>query len=474
MKNHLILGISLFCLSFCYGQNKFGKTSLQGVETQQKIDALVQEYLDLDTFSGVVLIAEDGNPVYHKAFGLADRTQKIKNTVNTKFDIGSMNKTFTKIVILQLIEEGKLNLTDTLGKYLKGFPEMPANTIQINHLLNHSSGYGDYYQSPGFFDLPTSEKTIKALVKRIQKMPLFFDPGTEQEYSNSGYILLGAIIEKITNKSYQENVLQRIVKPLQLNNTYVVNKSEVPDRAIGYFKTMRGEIRDNNKFAEVANPDGGFHATALDILKFYREFHYGEKILSMKSKLKDEFFGMIQGHKNTGGAIPHAGGFNGANTVNYEILRDKISIVVFANMDEPVAEQLGKGILDIVRGKEPTKPQLPAIQTVYQSLLKKGATYVKENFNSLIVNFHPTDPKDIVLNQVGYGLINDGDVSLAIEAFQLNTELFPENPNVWDSLGEAYYKKGDTKEALKHYKKALSIDPYFPSAQKMIQKLEKK
>lgn len=468
-KTLLTILITVALLTNCNAQEKH--PILQKNEIEPKIDALVKQYLDLDIFSGVVLLAEKGKPIYHKAFGLANRETKTPNTLNTKFNIGSMNKTFTKLVILQLLEEDKLSLSDKLGKYLPGFPKLAAKNIKIEHLLNHSSGYGDYL-GRDFFNSSISQKTIKALVKRIKKMPLLFEPGSEQEYSNSGYILLGAIIEKITGQTYHQNVKERIVKPLGLTETYVENKNEVPERAIGYLKTMTGEIEDNTGFVELPNPDGGFLSTTTDILKFYREFHYGNIIIKEETKLKDEFYQMIQAHNNTGGAIPHAGGFNGANTVNYEVLRDDITLIVFANMDEPVAEQLGAGILAIIRNQAPKSPALPAVQNVYQSYQKHGIDYVKTNFESLITNFHPEDPKDMILNAVGYDFLQMHEENKAIEIFQLNTEIFPNVGNTWDSLGEAYFKNGDNKKALAVYKKALSIDPEIPSAIKMVKKLE--
>ena len=439
-------------------------TELDLTKFSVQIDMLIDEYTALDIFSGVVLVADHGVPKYHRAFGLANRETNDLNTLSTKFDIGSMNKTFTKIVVLQLIEEGRLQLSDLLGEYISGFPIESANNITIEHLINHSSGYGDYYQGQEFFHLPVSEKTIAALVERICTLPLMFKPGTEREYSNSGYILLGAIIEKITGVGYHKNIQERIIDPLGMNQTYVFNKLEVPNRAIGYYKNMKGEIMDNLGYVELPNPDGGFQSTTLDILKFYQEYHYGSELLSYNTKMEDEFFSMIQQHSTTGGAIPHAGGFNGANTVNYEILRDHITIMVFANMDEPVAEQIGAGILAIIRGKTPKHPSLPAIQNVYETYMDKGINVVRDSFETLTTNFHPTDPKAIILNAVGYECLSNELVEKSLELFSLNTKLFPENPNVWDSLGEAYLANKDTENALACYKKALEIDPLFPSA----------
>lgn len=468
----VILGIVHFFVSSA--QTNQTKPKLEQSKIESKVDALVKEYQDLDIFSGVVLIAEKGVPIYHKAFGLADREKNIKNTLNTKFDIGSMNKTFTKIVILQLVEEGKLKLSDKLSAILPEFSQKMYSKITVSHLLNHSAGFGDYFQIPGYFDMPISEKDIESLVKIIKNTPLLFEAGTAIRYSNSGYILLGAIIEKITGESYHENVKKRIVEPLNLKETYVKDKYSVPNRAIGYFKNMKGELQNNTGFVELPNPDGGFQSTTLDIMKFYEEFHYGNKLLKKETKMKDKFFQLIQEHANDGAAIPHAGGFNGANTVHFEILRDEISITVFANMNEPVAENLGLGILAIIRGETPKKPTLPAIENVYKAITEKGANYVEKHFEELTINFHPTDPKSLILNQIAYEFLFENKIDKAIEIFQLNTKLFGnEDPNVWDSLGEAYWKKGDKEKALKYYKKALSMNPNLQTALDAVKKLEK-
>ena len=189
--------------------------------------------------------------------------------------------------------------------------------------------------------------------------------------------------------------------------------------------------------------------------------------------MKDDFFRGIQQYADTGDAIPHAGGYPGANTVKYEILRDNVSIIVFANMDEPVAEDLGAGILAILRGQTPKKPSFPAIQNVYRAYEENGLDYVESNFWELIENFHPTDPKGIILDQVGYFYLRGNMLEKAVEIFALNAKLFgEEDPNVWDSLGEAYLFKGERLKALEAYKIALRLDPQFSSAREMVKKIE--
>lgn len=469
MKRIAYILIMVFCVfTSCEAQRESRIKNSNTLESS--VDALVKQYQDLDIFSGVVLVAEKGEPKYHKAFGMANRETNTPNSLSTKFDIGSMNKSFTKTVILQLMEEGKLTVTDTLGQYLSGFPELAANNITIDYLLKHTSGYGGYW-GRDFNDLPIDQKRIPALVERIKKLRLEFEPGTDTMYSNSGYVLLGAIVESITGKTYHQNVIDRIINPLGLSETYVVDKSEVPDRAIGYYKDMKGNISSNTGFVEVPNPDGGFQSTPQDIVKFYTEYFYGSRLLSKETKMNPDFFGYQIKNKTTGKAPLMAGGFPGANTAYYEILRDEISIIVFANMDEPVAEQLGTGILALVRGDEPKSPSLPAIQNIFNHYKKHGLTYIEENFYKLIDNFHSEDPKGFILNDIGYQFLRENNIKTALEFFELNVKLFPDDANLWDSLGEAYLKSGNTIKALEYYQKALKMDPYMQSAREAIEEL---
>ena len=472
MNQLTILLLCFFYFTACQGQSADQSNVLSDPKLESKVDELVKSYMDIDIFSGVVLIAEKGKPVYHKAFGLANREQNIPNTLNTHFDIGSMNKGFTKVIILQLINEGKLKLDDKLGKFLPGFPKEAAEKITVAHLLNHESGYGGYH-TPEYWDIPLEKKSLQTALEHIKKQPLMFEPGTAKEYSNAGYVLLGLIAEKVAGKPYYDIVEERIVKPLAMKETYLRDKYTVPNRAIGYFKNMRGELQNNESFGEIPTPAGGFYSTTSDMLKFYRAYHYGDQLWNEATRSLDEMHGFYQEHLNSGGAMTHAGGFEGANTVHYEILRDQISVLVFANMDEVVAEDLGAGILAIIRGKQPEAPSLPAEQAIYQAINEKGADYIKQNWETLTVNFHPADPKDMILNEIGYTLLMDGKTDEAVEIFKLNTELFPEVANCWDSYGEGLLKKGDKKGALKAYKKALTIRPDLPTAKEAVKQLEK-
>lgn len=473
MKRAILYVFCLANLYACNGQDSKSKSDNIPINLESKVDKLVKEYTDLGIFSGVVLIAEEGEPLYHKAFGLANSETKTSNKLDTRFDIGSMNKSMTKVLILKLVKARKLNLDDKLGQYLDGFPKVAAKKITINHLLNHQSGYGDYH-TPEYWEIPLEEKSLAISVDFIKKRPILFEPGEAQEYSNAGYVLLGAIAEKVTGKSYYDLIEEYITKPLKMENTFLRNKYSVKNRAVGYFKNFKGELMDNEDFQEIPTPAGGFYSTTEDMLTFYRAFHYGNQLWDESTRSMDEMYSFYQEHQNTGGAMTHAGGFEGANTVHYEILRDKISVIVFANMDEPVAENLGAGILAIIRGKKPESPILPANQLVYKTWKEKGPDYVKKNWETLTVNFHPSDPKDPILNAIGYDLFFNDEIDEAVEIFKLNTELYPNIANCWDSYGEGLLALGKKEESLKAYKKALSIRPDMPTAKKMVKELETK
>lgn len=469
--------ISLICfvhLIACTGQNSNNKKEISSFKSESKIDDLVKQYLDLDIFSGTVLVAQDGKIIYNKAFGLANRKENIPNTLQTKFDIGSINKAFTKVIILQLIQEGKIKPDDKLGKYLEGFPKEASEKITIEQLIGHRSGYGDYMEDPGFFDRPKSQQTMEAITEIIKKMPLMFEPGSDWNYSNAGYILLGDIIEKVTGKSYYDNVKERIIKPLNMSGAVVDSAKEMAtNRAVGYMKTMRGELEDNEGILLIPTPAGGFIMNGEDLLKFMEAYLFSDKLVKPEALKYDDFYGFLEKLKKEGGAIPIAGGFEGANAIALNDLKNHMVIIVLANMDEPVAEQLAKGIYNIVNNKAPEKPSIPALQNVYSAYKKNGLDYLRQHFEELSSNFSPMQPKDVLLNQMGYNLLFSGEIEDAVDIFKLNTELFPDIGNCWDSYGEALLKKGDKKGALAAYRKALSINPNIPSSQEAVKKLEK-
>ena len=179
----LVLGVLLSALS-CQNPGKTEKEGFsQGITPPgfaEQIDSVVAGYQALDLFSGVVLVAGNGKKIYHKAFGLANRGTGRLNDTTTLFDIGSMNKTFTGIVVKQLMAEGRLSLSDKLDSIIPGFQDPRVAQVTVGQLLDHRSGFGDYH-SPGYFELPLEQRSLQAIVERAKLSRLEFDPGAEDQ-----------------------------------------------------------------------------------------------------------------------------------------------------------------------------------------------------------------------------------------------------------------------------------------------------
>src|SRR5271157_1473291 len=187
-------------------------------------------------FAGAALLAKDGKPVFADAYGLADREQKLPNTLNTRFHIGSMNKMFTAVAILQLAQAGKLGLNDPLGKYLTDYPNKDvASQVTIHHLLTHTGGTGDIF-GPEFDAHRLELRTLQDYVKLYGNRGLGFSPSSGRwEYSNYGFILLGVVIAKVSGESYYDYVREHIYKPAGMTATGSEPESQqVADRSIGY------------------------------------------------------------------------------------------------------------------------------------------------------------------------------------------------------------------------------------------------
>jgi len=188
-----------------------------------------------DRFAGAVAVAKDGKPVFTAAYGLADREKKIPNQLDTRFRIGSMNKMFTAVSVLQLVQAGKIKLTDPLGKYLTDYPNKDlASKVTIHQLLTHTGGTGDFF-GPEFDNHRLELRTLQDYVKVYGQRDVEFEPGSRWEYSNYGFLLLGVLIEKVSGQSYYVYVAEHVYKPAGMNFTASLAEDEVvPGRSIGY------------------------------------------------------------------------------------------------------------------------------------------------------------------------------------------------------------------------------------------------
>ena len=417
-------------------------------ELSLKLGKLMDEFNSQELFSGVVVLCNEETPVYEKTFGYADWDNKIPNNKETLFNICSITKAFTKTMILQLEKEGKLRFDDPLSKYLSLYDNETDNKITIQMLLDMKAGLGDYLQDSEFNKNPHKFKTINDFLEIIKNEPLLFEPGTSQRYSNSGYVVLGGIIEKATGKSYEENLRERILEPRGMKNTYFMRHDDkVPNTAISAYLDYTG-IKTNAPFHASPSPAGGIYTNTADLLKFY-------KVLKEASVFPETF--VIAGGTDTWNSV--LGHYKNGYT-----------LLILGNFGR-MALEIEKRFEHILKGEAYSKPMPPVETEFYSALTGKGPGYLKDHFRG-ILDSYGLKYNDMHLNMFGYQLMNKKDIDLAIEVFKINTDLFPDVPNVWDSLGEAYMKNGDKSLAIENYRKVLELEPNNQHAKMMLDKLE--
>jgi CubicO group peptidase (beta-lactamase class C family) len=302
------------------------------------VEKFLNDKASADEFSGVVLVAEKDAQIFSKAYGLASKEKNSPNKLDTKFNLGSINKIFTQIAIGQLAQQGKLSFDDKLIKYFPDYPNKEAAAkITIRHLFTMKSGIGDIFNEN--FDAMREKLRANAdyLPLFINK-PLEFEPGTSQRYSNGGYVLLGAIIEKVSGKSYYEYVRENIFKPAGMTNTESFEADKMPSNsAEGYTKrNPQAKLQNNLPTRPMrGSAAGGGYSTAEDLLKFSLALQSG------KLSVPDE---NGQPRKEFAGGI--AGGADGINAIFFSNGQTGQTIIVLSNYDPPSAEKTGSQIRD--------------------------------------------------------------------------------------------------------------------------------
>lgn len=442
---------------------------------RKEADKIARAYQDMNWFTGVVMVAKEGVPVFEKAYGLADIEKNIPNTAETRFRIGSINKMFTAILIMQMMSDGKLSPDDKLEKFGLGFPEEIAGKVTLRQILGHKAGFSDIF-IPEYLDNIRAYKDIDDILPLLLHAPLIYEPGTDQQYSNYGYIVLGAILEKISGKPFAELLQERILDVIDLDDTFYNIAENITGEAQSYRFTPTGKKVDHTALLEYCTPDGGMYSTTKDLLTFFQKFFYTEELLSdeMKMQWVTEFSETEKTWADMlkrGAEIGEAGGGPGVNAVVEWSLKDNYAVIVLANTDQGVAEEIGRRIMQAVKGQSYEDPQLPPAFFAGKLYHDKGRDFLRKNLKKQLKAHGYREYHAGILNNLGYALIQENQYHQAIEVFSVNTELFPDEANTWDSLGEAYFKKGDKASARTYYAKALQIDPGLPSALRMMEEL---
>lgn len=442
----------------------------------KKIDKLLARYHQYGQFNGSALVGDNGKVIYKKGFGLANMEWNISNEPDTKFRMGSITKQFTATLILQLVEQGKIKLEGKLTDYLPDYRKETGSKVTIHNLLSHTSGVPSYTSLPGFFaNVSRNPFTVDDFIKKYASGDLEFEPGTKFVYSNSGYFLLGAIIEKVTGKPYEQVLKDNIFDPLGMKNTgYDHYGTILGKRATGYTKTPHGYETAPYLDMSIPYAAGSLYSTVED-LYLWDQALYGEKILSAKSKelmfkpnLNNYGYGFVMTKASLGPnkfAVPliqHNGGINGFSTTIVRMINDKRLIVLLDNTEQGGhLDQIASGVMSILYDQPFEYPKRSITDTLLRTVVDKDVATAIKQYRELKtgVTAGEYDFGETGLNILGYQLLQMTRVADAIEIFKLNVEAYPQAFNAYDSLGEAYMLHGDKELAIANYKKSLELNP---------------
>jgi CubicO group peptidase (beta-lactamase class C family) len=465
----------------------FLTSPLLAASKAESIDALVRKYNELRQFNGAVLVADASGVIHKKGYGYANFEWQIPNAPDVRFRLGSITKQFTSMVIMQLVAEGKIKLDDRITTHLTDYRKDTGDRVTIEQLLNHTSGIPSYTSLPGFFANESRDPfTPGDFVKKWASGDLEFEPGLKWVYNNSGYFILGAIIEKVTGKTYAEALQERIFDPLGMKASgYDLAAPIIPKRASGY--ALAGGKYVNAPYLDMTIPyaAGSLYSTVEDLYLWDRAL-YTEKLLKddLKKKiftpgLQDYGFGWsirktkLDDDKTELDTVRHDGGIHGFSTVLVRVPKRKELVVLLDNTSRgDTLDGLAASILSILHGVEPRQPRKSLVEEL-QSGEGNGAAIVARYRELRRQKPDQYDFREPELNTLGYWLLRTGRAADAIEVFKLNVEMFPQSANVYDSLGESYAAAGNKELALANYRKSLELNPDNTNAREFIQRLEK-
>jgi CubicO group peptidase (beta-lactamase class C family) len=450
----------------------------------QEVLSLAHKYRQ---FNGSALVVENGKVIYRGAYGMANIEWGISNTPETKFRLGSITKQFTSMLILQLVEQGKIKLDGKLTDYLPDYRKDVGDKVTIHNLLTHTSGIPSYTDQAGFFEnVSRNPYKVADFVKKYASGDLLFEPGSKFAYNNSGYFLLGAIIERVTGKPYEQVLRENILDPVGMKNTgYDHYETIIQQRAAGYSKTLDGYTNANYLDMSIPYAAGSMYST-VDDLYLWDQALYTDKLLSAQSKelmykpfLENYAYGWVVANasfKQNDKPVPmiaHGGGINGFATFIARFPNEKNLIVILDNTGQN-AQRLSGVIAKILYGQPFEPPKMSIAEVLDKTIRDKGVEAGIAQYRELKTSQSATyDFAETELNTLGYQLMRIGKTKDALEIFKLNVEAYPKASNPYDSLGEAYMNLNERELAIINYKKSLELNPGNTSAVEMLKKLER-
>ena len=457
-----------------------------GDAIKEKIDEIVQAEAGFDLFSGTVVVAEKGKIIYAEAVGHENKEYRVPNTLKTRFNISSVQKCFIATVIMQLVQEGQIELGDPIIKYFPDCPYPTADRIQIQNLLNHSSGLGEYRDNTEYRARVEEFKNINDVLPIVYKIKPEFEPGERMKYSNASFLYLKALIERVTGKSLKQNLADRIFKPVGMDDTVLFVGGELlENRATGHNRKEDGEGYTRETGEPSAYSGGGIYTTGRDLLLFDQAL-YGDKLLDATHKeimftpvgpRPEVAFGWFVVPWRGTTIVMHSGGSGGFSTEFRRYPEKGYTIVVNSNYGGGAGFEMTNAIEALLLG-------LPYEITSEKTLWhRKGMDLqAAQDYREALVYFDKciqgSDPYMPALYQAARTrILGEFEQARAIEILDRYIELADSNTRpsaaaAWWRKGVAHEQQGKTEQAVACYRKSVELDPEFEQAREALVRLE--
>lgn len=434
----------------------------------EAFDHYMQAAVRNAAFSGTVLVARDGAPVFRRSYGLANRAFEIPNRDDTLYQLASITKPFTALLVMMLQEEGKLNIDDKACAYLVDCP--PAwQAITVRQLLTHTSGV------PNYSSLPDWDETLDSrtygdggLAALVRDRPLEFAPGAGFRYSNSGYNLLGSIIERVTGLPFATVMRDRILRPSGMDHT-VFNASRriVPQLATGYYSIGSTFIEATPQSMTGVSGEAGLSSTVDDLLAWTRALD-ADRLISASSAAQ-----MIDQTRNNYGLgweirtwhdhrmIGHAGSGPGYSNMLARFPDQGLTVIVLSNSDEASAGGTARALAGIAFGHSPALPVIQPKARILDAILAEGVDAGLKLYTDMKTAQPGVEAfsTDELLVEIGYDLQGLPAMAEARRIFNFALQQYPQSAYSHDGLADVAAAEGDIVGAVSHFEKSLQIDP---------------
>ncbi|WP_316803703.1 serine hydrolase domain-containing protein [Pedobacter nototheniae] len=472
-----------------------GLLKAQADNENQKIDKLVKAFVDINQFSGSVLVAKKGKVVFSQGYGLANQEWNVANAPETKFRLGSLTKQFTAMLVMQLYQEGKIDLGGYISDYLPYYRKDIGTKVTINQLLSHTSGLGDFGSRDDFWEICKTEYAPREFIEKYCSENLEAEPGVRYRYSNSGYYILGAIIESLRSKPYSEVLKERILDVIGMNNSGMEMRKEVVSQQASGYNLQYGIYTkpDYINLYAVIFSAGGMYSTVGDLLKWDRAL-YTEKLLSNKNlqlmfkpNMEKYAYGIqvnkmkIPGLRFTSEFSSHNGAINGYRSIILRESHEQQVIVILSNLvpgsTNVDLSSMSNKIYSVINGLDYEKPKPEIVQAMAKKILngsvKEGILFYRQEKIQASEKFD-FNLAESELNTLGYYLLAQDKKAAALEIFKLNTAEFPQSWNVFDSYAEALEGAGHKSESIKNYQRSIELNANNVHAKERLKLLTEK